>query len=177
MKPQNEDAPVRPEWADIVMGAKERAFDRLTPEQKAIAVADQRAWRLRVRKRREERKAKAVDHMRRIMRMLDGGHTAVEIGAAVGRNWRKVTECAAGHGVFISRSESAVRYGVSVSIGHRATLRALAAKHGVMNDVQVLETLIAAALDGDGVIARYVTRNPDGARAALVRAFTMGAPT
>ena len=91
-----------------------------------------------------------------------------------------VFDFARSRGVFVSRSETTVGYRISVTIDRRATLRALAARHGVMTDVQVLESLVAFALDHEGLIAKFVTRNPDGVRAALLRAFTAtatGTPT
>jgi hypothetical protein len=155
-------------WPADLVEAKRAALARLSPEQKAEREAAVRGWR----ERRAERKREALDHMRQIITLFDTGHTASEIGAKVGRAALRVAAFAAARGVTISRSELMVRYAVPVSVKHRTALRALAAKHGVMDDVQLLCWLVACCLDHDGQIAKFVTRNPDGAREALARAFT-----
>jgi len=114
--------------------------------------------------------------MRRIVALYYSGLTAGEVGKAIGRTAHLVRNYAASRGVLVSRSETVVTYAVQMTVEHRATLRALAERHGMMNDVQMLEHLITSCLSGEGRIARYVTNNPDGAERALVRAFTVAAP-
>ncbi len=170
LQPNDDD---RPSWLSFLLDEKQRAFDRLTPEQRAAATEAQGA----LRERAKARKAAAREQMGRIMRLIDSGHTAAEVGRAIGRRAISIVDFAKARGVFVSLSETTVGYRIPVTMERRATLRALAARHGVMTDVQVLETLVAFALDHEGLIAKFVTRNPDGVRAVLARAFTAGTPT
>ena len=50
--------------------------------------------------------------MRRIVEFVDTGHTATEIGRAIGRSVVRVRAFAAARGVFISRSETVVGFAV-----------------------------------------------------------------
>jgi hypothetical protein len=162
----------RPAWLDVVVQAKERALETLTPEQKAEAEAAKVEWRKRADARRQTR----LERLTRIVELMNTGFTAAEIGAAIGRTPRRIQSFLKDRGIYLNRSRGEVRYSVEVSIEHRTAIRALAARMG-MTEVEVLNAFIDATLDHDGQLARYILRNPEAFRAAIVKDFTAAVPS
>ena len=166
----------KPSWLVRIAAAKAQAFAEMTDAERAAAAEARDALRDKA-ELRKARRAAATERIRNILDLRDAGHTTAEVAKALGRSANTIRNIAIRRGVFLSRSDSFATYSVPVSIENRSTLRALAARQGTMSDAQALEWLVGCLLGHDGQLAKFVMRNPDGVRAAVARAFTIGGAT
>jgi hypothetical protein len=142
----------QPEWLLKIVAAKRAAFDALSDEERAAAQEAQRERRLRMRARRSASLALA----QRIFALYDGGYTAPEIAAIVGRRPDSIRKFAAARGVSISASPSVGRRFVLFLRERESALRRLAEDYGT-TPTKALDDLLTFALDADdAAVARRV---------------------
>ena len=159
----------KPSWLVRIAAAKAQAFAEMTDAERAAAAEARDALRDKAELRKARRAAATIPP--------DIERDEAEVAKALGRSANTIRNIAIRRGVFLSRSDSFATYSVPVSIENRSTLRALAARQGTMSDAQALEWLVGCLLGHDGQLAKFVMRNPDGVRAAVARAFTIGGAT